>query len=266
MSPTGVTFKKQVDTFLNELSDCIGLCYQIRDTRRLGHKHENLDKLQETLLKSHTTLSIQYDTLQECFGHRMDVGDDASVQPMNKCLRAISSDIKRKLYEIANKTTQTAGARQLPGFSTLLQHWKVIEQDASNIIMALSRRLIIVPPSPTPSPAPTSSPKQEPKVRSDQQVVSKSDFNFLVEHMQKSWEEKWSNEQLIYVNYYDQNTKTYEKPNGFIKPVPTSYRPARMETSAESRSRPEDHLNERERRGYAYGGSNRPQREEFWRQ
>ncbi|KAF7882359.1 uncharacterized protein EAF02_005722 [Botrytis sinoallii] len=265
MSPTGVAFQTQVDTLLNELSDCIGFCHQIRETRRLGTKHENFDKLQDTLLHSHTTLSVQYDTLNRCFGHRMAVGDEASIQPMNTCLRAVSSDIKRKLYEIANKTTQTSGSRQLPGFGTLLKHWKLIEEDASNIIIRLSQRLIITPPASTQIPTPATSPKQEPKVRSDQQIVSKSDFNFLVEHMQKSWTETWSNERLIYVNYYDQKNKVYEKPEGFIKAVPTSYRPARTETVPGSRTRNED-LSKRERGGYAFGGSNRPQREEFWRQ
>ncbi|CCD45176.1 hypothetical protein ACHAPF_002240 [Botrytis cinerea] len=265
MSPTGVAFQAQVDALLNELSDCIGFCHQIRETRRLGTKHENFDKLQDTLLHSHTTLSVQYDTLNRCFGHRMAVGDEMSIQPMKKCLRAVSSDIKRKLYEIANKTTQTSGSRQLPGFGTLLQHWKIIEEDASNIIIKLSQRLIITPPASTPIPAPTTSSKQEPKVRSDQQIVSKSDFNFLVEHMQKSWTENWSNEQLIYTNYYNQKNKVYEKPDGFIKAAPTSYRPARAETVSGSRTRNEE-FNERERRGYASGGSNRPQKEEFWRQ
>ncbi|KAF7908079.1 uncharacterized protein EAF01_003834 [Botrytis porri] len=265
MSPTGVAFQTQVDTLLNELSDCIGFCHQIRETRRLGTKHENFDKLQDTLLHSHTTLSVQYDTLNRCFGHRMAVGDEASIQPMNTCLRAVSSNIKKKLYEIANKTTQTSGSRQLPGFGTLLQHWKLIEEDASNIIIRLSQRLIITPPSSTHIPTPATSPKPEPNVRSDQQIVSKSDFKFLVEHMQKSWTEKWSNDQLIYVNYYDQKNKVYEKPDGFIKAVPTSYRPARTESVSGSRTRNGD-LNERERRGYAFGGSNRPQREDFWRQ
>ncbi|KAF7855386.1 hypothetical protein EAF04_010129 [Stromatinia cepivora] len=265
MSPTGIAFRKQVDALLNELSDCIAFCNQIRETRRLGSKHENFDKLEDSLLHSHTNLSIQYDTLQRCFGHRMAVGDEASVQPMNKCLRAVSSDIKRKLYEIANKTTQTAGSRQIPGFGALLQHWKLIEEDASNIIISLSQRLIITPPASTPVPSHTLSPKQEPQIRSDQQVVSKGDFNLLVEHMQNSWTERWSNEQLVYVNYYDQNNKSYEKPEGFIKAVPTSYRPTRTENVTGSRLENED-LNERERRSYAYGGSNRPQREEFWTQ
>ncbi|APA12122.1 predicted protein [Sclerotinia sclerotiorum 1980 UF-70] len=265
MSPTGITFRKQVDTLLNELSDCIAFCNQIRETRRLGSKHENFDKLEDTLLHSHTTLSIQYDTLQRCFGHRMAVGDDASVQPMNKCLRAISSDIKRKLYEIANKTTQTAGSRQLPGFGALLQHWKLIEEDASNIIIGLSQRLIITPPASTPVPSHTLSPKQEPQIRSDQTVVSKGDFNFLLDHMQNSWTERWSNEQLIYVNCCDQNNRSYEKPEGFIKAVPASYTPARTENVTRSRPSNGD-LTERERRSYAYGGSNRSQREEFRRQ
>ncbi|KAI9642711.1 hypothetical protein NHQ30_008442 [Ciborinia camelliae] len=265
MSPTGVAFRTLVDSLLNELSDCIGFCQQIRENRRLGSKHENFDRLQTYLLNSHTTLSVQYDTLQRCFGQRMDVGDEASIQPMNKCLRAVSSDIRRKLYEIANKTTHPSGAKQLPGFGTLLQHWKLIEEDASNVIIRFSQRLIITPPASPPVPAPTSSSPQESQIRSDQRLVSKSDFEFLVEHLKNSWTERWSNEKLIYINYYDEKIRTHEKPNAFIKTVPTSYRPAWTESEAGSRPRDED-LNERERRTYAYGGSNRPQREEFWRQ
>ncbi|KAG4027837.1 hypothetical protein MFRU_026g00190 [Monilinia fructicola] len=262
MSPTGVAFQKQVDALLNELSDCIGFCHQIRETRRLGSKHENFDNLVSHLLASHTSLSTKYDTLRECFGHRMDVGDEASVASMNKCLRALSSDIKKKLYEIANKTVQSAGARQLPGFSTLLQHWKLIESDASSIIISLSQRLIITPPASTPVPSPAPSLKQESQIRSDQQVVSKSDFKFLISHVQNSWIERWSNEQLIYVNYYDDKNKTYQKPDGFIRTVPTSYKAASTESLTASKSS-NDSFNERERRSYAYARSLGSQREEY---
>ncbi|RAL65493.1 hypothetical protein DID88_001059 [Monilinia fructigena] len=201
--------------FLMSCQTASDFVIKIRETRRLGSKHENFDNL--------------------------------------------------KLYEIANKTIQTVGARQLPGFSTLLQHWKLIESDASSIIISLSQRLIITPPASTPVPSPTPSLKQQSQLRSNQQIVSKSDFDFLISHVQNSWIERWSNEQLIYVNYYDDKKKTYQKPDGFIKTVPTSYRPARTESLTGSKSS-NDGLNERERRGYAYAGSVGSRREEYRRQ
>ncbi|QSZ31945.1 hypothetical protein DSL72_001514 [Monilinia vaccinii-corymbosi] len=256
MSPTGIAFQKQVDTLLNEVSDCIRFCHQIRETRRLGSKHENFDNLLNHLLASHTSLSTKYDTLKQCFGHWMDVGDEASVVAMKKCLRALSSDIKRKLLEISNKTVQTTGTRQLPGFNALLQHWKLIEEDASNIIISLSKRLIITPPASIPIPPPTASLNPEFEIRSDQQAISDRSFKILISHMQDSWIERWSNERLIYVNCYDEQNRTYEKPAGFIKPLSASYRPANPETLAASRSS-DEHANERERRAYAYGWSTR---------
>ncbi|ESZ92041.1 hypothetical protein SBOR_7571 [Sclerotinia borealis F-4128] len=263
MSPTGVVFRKQVDTLLDELSNCIGFCHQIRQTRRLGSKHDNFDNLLAHLLTSHAALSTKYDTLQQCFGYKMDIGDEDSVGLMSKCLRAVSSDIKTKLYEIANKPTQTTGPKQLPGFSALLQHWKLIEADASNSIIGLAQRLVITPPASTPVPTPIPSPKLEPQVVSDQHVVSTESLDFMIGHMHNSWTEKWSNEQIIYVNFYDEKITAFEKPDAFIKAVPASYRPTRKETLVGSVPMNED-LNERERNGYAYGVSNGPQREKFW--
>lgn len=223
MSPTGSAFQNSVNAVLNDISHSIGICHRIRETRRLGSRHENFDNLLKYLCTSHTSLSTKYDTLQECFGRRIEIGDGLSVTAMENCLRAVSSDVKRKLHEISVKTDGNPGTRHLPGFRALLQHWKDIEEDASNIIIALSRRLIILPPTSNLIPSPTSSLRQEPEIRSDQQIVSKSDFEFLVQHMENSWTETWSDGQLIYVNYFNPTTKTTEKPDAFIKAASVSY-------------------------------------------
>lgn len=209
----------------SDFTRCYELCENIRDNRRLGHRHEALDSLQDGIKSTVKAISIEYTSLQKVFGSPMDFGDAVSRQQIKEIIREIELDIQNRLSDIANR--RTSGA---PGFRDMLRHITRLEYSISDALAALARRLEKLAEEkpdkksekkPEKKPEP---PKPAPK-KQDEIVIQLKDLERYTDHMKNSWEEKWVAGEVLYVNCFDTSQEQWERPEGFIKSLPKSTKP-----------------------------------------
>ncbi len=78
MSP--ITFKQQVEQLVSELAKCIQLCQDIRAYRKIGNRHENLDRLQSTLESAEASIPMAYNTTRRLVGSQFELGDGKPIR------------------------------------------------------------------------------------------------------------------------------------------------------------------------------------------
>jgi hypothetical protein len=207
---------------------CHDLCHRIVDNRRISTKHENLDHLRAGLERSSTTISLQFNAIRKVLGSRMDLGDDTARYALKRSIREVELDIEPRLYNIA--TRQDNGP---PGFKDMLVRVERIAERVKDTIEDLGERLVLspepqVPKPPTQKPAaPKPTSPTTPKLKkTDEAIVSLKELEKLLGHMKNSWEERNVAGSVLYVNCFDDKKRQWERPNGFIKSLPTKPAPA----------------------------------------
>jgi len=211
------------------MTRCVELCEAIRTNRKIGNSHHNLDRLQSALELATRTIPVEYNTTRRAIGSRIDSGDEKARREMNQHILDIQSRIKPTLREIAYPSRQRQkGEQVVPGFSNLLNHWKLIYQGVSETIDSLSRRIEEATATPTPKPAPLPTPTPTPK-KPDEVTISMKRFDHLLEHMKNSWEETIVAGKVLYVNVFDKSNRQWERPesDAFIRSCNRPSKPSR---------------------------------------
>jgi hypothetical protein len=234
MSPT--PFKQQITQLLSELNRCHELCMAIRQNRKLGPTTDALDNLQSTLASDASSIQTSFVTLRKLLGSHMDLGDDSSRNALNRSIREVQSEIEPKLADIAYKRREK-GETEVPGFRELTRKWKKIEESVDSTLEALGQRIEESKSTPPPKqhktePKPEKKSQQKPiQHKTDEVVISLKELDHLLEHMKNSWVEKSVAGKVLYVNCFDDKRSQWEKPEGFIRPLPVkTTKPTRVPT------------------------------------
>jgi len=246
ISPTAL--KQHMSQLFSDLIRCHELCQTIRATRRLKSTHEALDALQDGLKTAASSLDTKFSTLRTVFGSRMDFGDEVSRYAIKSAIRETEIDLARKLSDVANRRNEG-----LPGFRDMLRQVKRIEDDVSDTLKALGRKLERPEPVPVKKPEikkpevkkPEVKKPEPPKRKPDEVTINLKELQKLTEHIKNSWKETLVAEEILYVNCWDEREQQWERPNGFIKKLPKQPKPIRkpswdesIRDSRGSRSRP----------------------------
>jgi len=109
-------FKQHVTQVLSDLQRCTELCNIILQNRRVGSKHESLDRLQTGITAASKTITIEFNSFRAIFGSRFDTGDDISRHALKGVIRSVELDVEGKLEDIASKRNDG-----LPGFRDMLR-------------------------------------------------------------------------------------------------------------------------------------------------
>lgn len=224
MSP--LSFKQQIAQLASELAKCSQLCQDIRLNRNIGSTHENLDCFQQALESAGCSLPNDYNTTRRAVGSAIDIGDERARYEMSQHILDVQMKIKPKLKDIAKPSRSRGKGEQVhPGFKELLRQWKSIYGDVQETILSLSRRIATSQSQTdddhsTPAPTPQSKPRPASK-KTDEATISMKEFDHLLEHLKNSWEEVVVTGRIMYVNVFDRNQRTWERPTGaFIKSFP----------------------------------------------
>jgi len=216
MSPA--SFNQQVGDLLHELHECYKYCTAIRNNRHIGTRHEHLDRLEDSLESSRSTINSHYEGLRRTIGYRMDYGDETARQAMNSCIRKLQTDIKIKLYDIAYRSDI-----KVPGFQSLLASWKKIEENIKTTLSKLAQRLatpVETVPASRPAPVPTTpvSRATETVLQPGEMVVPRALYESLQRHMDNSWSEKLlADGRTMYVNVLKPEKMQLERPDGYVR-------------------------------------------------
>jgi hypothetical protein len=215
MSPTSLNH--QVEDLVYELHECYKHCTAIRANRHVGSRHGHLDRLEDSLEDSRSTIKAQYDSLRYTVGSRMDFGDETARQAMNSCIRAVQTEIKTKLYDIAYRSEIKE-----PGFSKILKSLKVIEESVMSNLTKLAQRLISSPESTIPAsrPVPTTPAPRSVEVvlQPGEMVMPKELYEKLMRHMKNSWSEALTTDgRTMYVNAWEPQNMQLDRPDGFVR-------------------------------------------------
>jgi hypothetical protein len=214
---SSTAFKQHISQLLSDLTRCYELCETIRETRRLGSKHEALDSLQKGLKSSAGHLSIEFNSLRKVFGPRMDFGDETSRYQVKSNIREIEVDIEGQLSDIANRRNDG-----LPGFRDMLRHVRRVEDSITNTLETLAQRLER-PTEMKLEKKPDKKPETlKPKKKQDEVVINLKELEKLTYHLKNSWEETFVAGEILYVNCWDQKRNQWERPSGYIKAPPKS--------------------------------------------
>jgi len=237
MSPTA--FKQHVTQLLSDLQRCTELCTIILQNRRVGNKHESLDRLQTGLIAASKSITIEFNALRAVFGSRFDTGDDICRHAVKGAIRSVELDVEGKLEDIASKRNDG-----LPGFRDMLRKIQMMEQNVLDNFESFAQRLERPAPQPT-TKVPESKPKPkqpEPKKpKSDEVVMQLKEFEKYIDHMKNSWTETLVAGKILYVNAWDEKKlNTWERPSsGFIKTLPKpAPRPVYEQPQTQPRRRP----------------------------
>jgi len=219
MSPTA--FKLHVTHLVSVLKRCDELCEAIFTTRRIGSKHESLDRLQIGLKSSNQAIQIEFAALRKVFGSRFDLGDDISREALKSNIRA-TEEIERRLVDIASRRNDG-----LPGFRDMLRTIQRIEDSVTDNLAALGQRLERPVPAPKPAekkPEKKPEKKEEKKPRKSTEIaVSIKEWDRYIEHLKNSWSESLVSGRILYVNAFDESKNTWDMPRGgFIKTLPVA--------------------------------------------
>jgi hypothetical protein len=234
MSPTA--FKQQVAQLVSEITRCFELCDAIRTNRRLGSTHEALDQLQLGLKDSAHEIQIEYGTLRNVIGSRMELGDETARTTLTKAIRDVQSSIQPRLNDIAYRRRDSRDP-EVPGFRELSRKLAKVEGGVLEALESLGRRL----GEPKPEiPKPTTTPKQpqKPKLKLDEAVISLKELEALMGHMKNSWVETAVAGKILYVNVFDDKKSQWDRPKGFIKALPHAPKPATRHPTWEQSPRP----------------------------
>ncbi|KAH6663371.1 hypothetical protein B0J14DRAFT_276883 [Halenospora varia] len=219
MSP--VAFKQQVTQLNAELTRCYDYCDAVRSNRRLGSTHEALDKLQAGLKESIHGIQLEYNALRKVIGTRMDLGDDTARLAINAAIREVQVDIQSRLFNIAFKRRES-NEPEMPGFKHLLKKVQTVEDHVAITLENLAQRFESEKthvPKPTPKPTP----------KTGEAIISLKELDILIKHMKNSWTEMAvsGTGKILYVNAFDDKIQQWEKPEGYIKKLPRSTKPAK---------------------------------------
>lgn len=223
MSPASLN--QQVGDFLHELHECYKYCTAIRANRKIGSRHEHLDRLEDSLEDSRSNISAQYETLRRTVGYRMDYGDETARQNMNSYIRKLQTEVKNKLYDVAYRSEI-----KVPGFKNLLMTWKTLEESVKTTLARLAQRLaspegtvpasrpVPVPTTQIPVPTTTGSRPTETVLQPGEMVVPRALYERLQRHMDNSWSEKiLADGRTMYVNVSKPEKMQLERPDGYVK-------------------------------------------------
>jgi hypothetical protein len=218
MSPTA--FKQHVSQLVSQLLRCSELCTLILETRRVGSKHEALDRLQSGIKAAASSITIEFNSHRKVFGSRMDLGDDLSRHCVKVATRSIESDIENKLSDIANRRNDG-----LPGFREMLRHIQILEQNVCDAFELFAQRLEKGQFAPTPvsksQPKPEPIPETKKPKKSDDVLIQLKELAKYTDHMKNSWMETRVAGKILYVNCWDEKKNTWERPSsGFIQALP----------------------------------------------
>lgn len=219
MSPTA--FKLHVTHLVSVFKRCDELCDAIFTHRRIGSKHESLDRLQLGIKSSNQAIQIEYAALRKVFGSRFDLGDDAGREALKLNIRA-TEEIERRLADIASRRNDG-----LPGFRDMLRTVQRIEDSVADNFAALGQRLERPVPAPKPvekkeEKKPKKQEEKKPK-KSNEIVVSMKEWDRQMDHLKNSWSESLVSGRILYVNAFDESKNTWEMPRGgFIKTLPVA--------------------------------------------
>lgn len=220
----------------SDFTRCYELCDNIFETRRIGKKHESLDRLQQGLKSSANKISIQFKSLRRVFGSRMDLGDEVGRRAIKANIRDIELNVEKKLIDIANRREDG-----LPGFRDMLRRVERIGEDVSENLEMLAQRLekpAEKPAEKKPEKKPEKKAEKKPEVpkpattpkKQDEVVMNLKELQKYTDHMKNSWEETMYDGHILYVNCWDQKKNQWSRPDGFIKALPRSSRPSRVPT------------------------------------
>jgi len=233
MSPKA--FKQQIDQLISELNNCYELCLAVRNNRRLGPTTDALDRLESGLKSGAHGIEVEFNDLRNIIGSRMDLGDDASRISLARSISDLQGDVQIRLSDIAYKRKGS----EHPHFKDISGKWSRIEQDVTDTLVSLGKRLeVSAAKAETPNPA---GPVPRPvKHKTDELVIKMDQYDLLISHMKNSWVETVVAGRIVYANVYDTKLKQAEKPDGFIKALPKIPKPARTPTweREEQRRRP----------------------------
>jgi len=233
MSPTA--FKQQVAQLVSEITRCFELCDAIRTNRRLGSTHEALDQLQVALKTSANDIQIEYGTLRNVIGSRMELGDEAARTTLTKAIREVQSNIQPRLNDIAYRRRDSRDP-EVPGFGELSRKLAKVDGGVLEALESLGRRLAEPKPE-IPKPTAPKQP-QKPKLKTDEAIVSLKELEVLMAHMKNSWIETAVTGKILYVNAFDDKKSQWETPKGFIKALPHAPKPTTHRPIWEHRPRP----------------------------
>lgn len=146
---------------------------------------------------------------------------------MDRYIVEMQTKMKPKLREIAQPSRRRhRHEREQPGFRELLSQWKSLYQEVSLTMLALSRRIETadaLPDHPSvrsaaaaataaPAAAPSAAAAPPAPRKPDEITISLKDFDHLLQHLKRCWEERLVDGQYVYVNVHDPSLTQWAPP------------------------------------------------------